>query len=193
MAGAVLEERMHFPFTEKEVDMKTLLLVATLTLAVYVSTTAAQNPTGPQDANGMMAMMKDCPMAIEGTKVTAEDTAKGVALTVTTKTGNVTELRERVQRMLGMHGIAATTEAITGGAKVILTPKDPAQLTEFRKQVRDHVDHMTKNGACQQMHEMMQGMKGMMGGMGGMKLPATKTEPKKEGEVDHNAHHPEAK
>jgi hypothetical protein len=173
--------------------MKTLLLAATLTLALYVGPTAAQNPTGPQDANGMMAMMKDCPMAVEGTEITAEDTANGVALTITTKTGNVTELRERVQRMLGMHGLVAKSEVITGGARVVLTPKDPAQLTEFRKQVRDHVDHMTKNGACRQMHEMMQGMKGMMGGMGGMKPPATKAEPEKENEVDHNAHHPEPK
>ena len=47
MVGAALEGRMHFPFTEKEVDMKTLLLAATLTLAVYVGTTGAQNPTGP--------------------------------------------------------------------------------------------------------------------------------------------------
>jgi hypothetical protein len=183
---------MQFLFSEKEVDMKTLLLAATLTLGIYVGATAAQNPTGPQNNNGMMAMMKDCPMAVEGAAITAEDTANGVALTITTKTGNVTELRDRVQRMLGMHGLAAKSEAIAGGAKVILTPKDPAQLTEFRKQVRDHVDHMT-NGACQQMHEMMQGMKGMMGGMGGMKPPATQTEPKKEGEVDHNAHHPEVK
>jgi hypothetical protein len=191
--GAALEEGMHFLFTEKEVDMKTLLLAATLMLAMYVGTTAAQNPTGPQDVNGMMAMMKDCPMAVEGAEITAQDTANGVALTITTKTGNVNELRERVQRMLGIHGLTAKSEAITGGARVVLTPKDPAQLAEFRKQVRNHVDHMTKNGACQQMDEMMQGMKGMMGGMGGMKPPATKTEPKKEGVVDHNAHHPEAK
>jgi len=176
--------------------MKTLLFAGVLTLAIYATTaTAQQNSPGPQDANGMMAMMKDCPMMVEGAEITAEDTVNGVALTITTKTGNVTELRDRVQRMLGMHGIAAKSEAITGGARVVLTPKDPAQLSEFRKQVRDHVDHMTQNGACQKMHEMMQGMKGMMPGMGGMKsTPATTPEPKKqEAEVDHNAHHPPEK
>jgi hypothetical protein len=153
--------------------MKTLLLAATLALATYVGSAGAQNPAGPQNA-----MMKDCPMAVEGAEITAEDTANGIALTITTQKGNVAELRARVERMLGMHRFAAKSEAIKDGARVVLTPKDPAKLTEFRKQVRDHVAHMTKNGACQQMHEMMQGMKGMMGGMGGM---------------DPNPHHPEAK
>jgi hypothetical protein len=82
-----------------------------------------------------------------------------------------------------------TYEATMEGAKLTLTPRDPAKLAEFRTQVRAHVEKMQK-GECSMMQDMMQGMmKGMMGGMG---KPETKTEPKKD-EVDHSTHHPEEK
>ena len=80
-------------------------------------------------------------------------------------------------------------EAIENGAKLTLTPKDPAKLAEFRAQVRAHVEKMQK-GECSMMQDMMQGM--MKGMMGGMKKTETRPEPKKD-DVDHSSHHPEEK
>src|SRR5262245_29270306 len=124
-----LEWAMLFLRIAREVVMKTLMMVGALLLATYVGTTTAQqSQPEPRDANGMMSMMKDCPMNVEGAEITAEDTTNGVALTITTKSGNINELRERVQRMLDMHGVTAKTEAAPNGARFTLTPKDPAQL-----------------------------------------------------------------
>jgi hypothetical protein len=59
-----------------------------------------------------------------------------------------------------------TYAAIDNGARLTLTPRDPAKLAEFRKEVRAHVERM-QNGDCSMMHDMMQGMMGgMMGGRG---------------------------
>jgi hypothetical protein len=121
-----------------------------------------------------MPMMQDCPMKVTGAEVAVADTADGVAVTFTTKTGNVDELRKRVERMATMHSgsagmpspmmagsmLAGTAKytAIPGGARLTLTPKDPAKLADFRKQVRSHVERMAKEGSCSMMQEMMQGM-----------------------------------
>lgn len=153
---------------------------------------------------GMQGMMS-CPMNLQGTTVAVADTATGVAVSITTKPENVAELRKRIEQMAAMHsGQSASPammqgqmmpgtvkyEAIENGAKLTLTPKDPAKLTEFRAQVRAHVEKMQK-GECSMMQDMMQGMmKGMMGG--GTGKPETKPEPKKD-ETDHSAHHPEEK
>jgi hypothetical protein len=161
--------------------------------AFLASAIAQEKPAEPGNPQEMTSMMKDCPMSVRGVEIAMADITDGVALTITTKTGDVSDLRGRVQRMLAMHGILGKLETIDNGAKVNLTPKDPAELIEFRKQTREHVDRMTKGGGCEQMHQMMQGMaKGMMGGMGPAKsAPEPKSEIKKQDpEVDHNAHHP---
>jgi hypothetical protein len=129
-----------------------------------------------------MSMM-NCPMKLEGTSAKVEDTATGVTVTITTKSENVAELQKRVQQMASMHGASAdrpspammqgqmmpgtvTYAAIDNGARLTLTPRDPAKLAEFRKEVRAHVERM-QNGDCSMMHDMMQGMMGgMMGGRG---------------------------
>ncbi len=113
-----------------------------------------------------------CPMALEGTSVTAEDTSDGVALVFTT-TGDVENLRQRVTMMAEKHNahagdagsgekeaccackacakahmIAATArgENMEGGAKLIFTPTQATQLEDLRKNVREHAAAMTSGG-----------------------------------------------
>jgi hypothetical protein len=170
-----------------KVLMAGLLLIA---LAAF----AAGDPQMPQMQKSQM--MPDCPMNVEGTEIAVADTPDGIAVTLTTKTGNVDELRRRVERMAtmqtrqtdkpstmtgGMMAGVANYEPIPNGARLTLAPKYPAKLSEFRKQVRSHVERMSKEGSCPMMQEMMQGM--MQGKMMG------KT-PKAEPEADHSAHHP---
>jgi hypothetical protein len=184
--------------------------VATLLVLVPVALFAVgmQNtPTGQKPGmpmQGSMQGMMTCPMNLQGTTVVVADTPAGIAVSLTTKPENVTELRKRVEQMAAMHSGESTSQAmmqgqmmpgtvkyepIPEGARLTLTPKDPARLAEFRTQVRAHVEKMQK-GECSMMQDMMQGMmKGMMG-------PAGKTEPKpepKKDDVDHKAHHPEEK
>ena len=146
----------------------------------------------------MQMMMKDCPMTLPGTTMTTSDTESGIAVDFTTQPDNVVELRRRVEHMAAMHsGIAshegmmkdqmipgtAAYEPLENGARLMLTPKDPDKLAEFKNQVRTHVEQMKKGGCS-----MMQGM------MGNMSAPKTepKAEPKTD-ETDHSAHHPEGK
>ena len=51
----------------------------------------------------MQDLRSGCPLAIEGTKVEVTDTADGVALVFTTETGDVADLRQRVEHMAGMY------------------------------------------------------------------------------------------
>jgi hypothetical protein len=163
-------------------------------LLIAMASFVAGHPQTPQMQKSQM--MPDCPMNVQGTEIAAADTPDGIALTFTTKTGNVEELRRRVERMATMHagqadkpsgmsggmmiGIAKY-EPIPNGARLMLTPKDSTKLSEFRKQVRSRVERMTKEGSCPMMQEMMQGM------MQGKMIGAT---PKAEPEVDHSTHHP---
>jgi hypothetical protein len=159
----------------------------------------AQNPPvqpkEPVQMHGMTSgMMTACPTSLEGTSVAVADTGTGVAVTFTTKPENVAELRKRVEQMAAMHAPAAGNsnammqgqmmpgtvkyDSVDNGARLTLTPKDPSKLAEFRKQVRDHVDHMTK-GDCSMMQDMVQGMMHGMGNMGKSKAAEEKPEPAK--------------
>jgi hypothetical protein len=159
---------------------------------VLMLTPAALFATGMQDTQGTarsgMPMMMSCPMTLQGTSVSVADTPTGVAISLTTKTENVAELRQRVQQMATMHGGQLSSEAmkqgqmmpgtikyeeIENGARLTLTPREPAKLDEFRKQVRAHVERMQK-GDCSMMNDMMQGM------MGGMGKPGANPQPKKD-------------
>jgi hypothetical protein len=137
-----------------------------------------------------MSMMMNCPMNLKGTTVAAVDTKDGVAVSFTTNAENVAELRQRVERMAAMHTSPAMSDAmkqgrmmpatvryeqIPNGARLLLTPKDPATLIAFRTQVRAHVERMQK-GDCSMMQDMMQGMmQGMMNrGGAGAQPPAAK-------------------
>jgi hypothetical protein len=105
-----------------------------------------------------------CPLEVSGTQVAATDTSDGAAIAFTT-TGEVANLRQRVHHMAVMHDhmmaegmmkmvpSSARAEDIDGGARIVLTPKDPAQLSELRAHVRDHATMMA-NGRCPMMgHE----------------------------------------
>ena len=148
----------------------TLLLLPAALMAVGFQNT----PTTPNSGMQMRGMgMMACPMNLPGTSVAISDTPTGVALSITTaKPEDVAELRRRAEQMAAMHSVerpsssmmqgqlmAGTVkyEPIEKGAKLTLTPKDPAMLAEFRKQVRTHVEQM-KKGDCSMMQDMMQGM-----------------------------------
>lgn len=113
-----------------------------------------------------------CPMEVPGTQVSVADTQDGVAITFTTS-GEVAQLRQRVHAMAAMHehmmsggmmgsggamgssGMMmvpsdARAEDIQGGARLVLTPKDPAQLAQLRDHVHAHAAQMAR-GDCPMM------------------------------------------
>ena len=118
-----------------------------------------------------MPMMQDCPMSVEGTTLNVTDTRDGVALTFTTKSGDVGELRRKVEKMAKMHdaksssmpmmsgmiSASAKYEEVPDGARLTLIPKKAAELQQLRAQVRDHAEQMNKGG-CRMMHDMNPGM-----------------------------------
>jgi hypothetical protein len=138
----------------------------------------------------MPMMIQNCPTQVSGAEISVLDTKEGIALTITTTTGDVAELRRRVEGMAKMHSteamhgkmmpFTAAYEQVPNGARITLAPKDPQKLQEFRDVVRQHAEQM-KNHDCSMMQGMMQGM------MGGLE----KTEPPPKNEKDdHNTHHP---
>src|SRR5438045_378500 len=79
-------------------------------------------------------MMQACPMSVRGAEVAAADTTDGIALTFTTKTGNVDELRRNVERMVTMHGNPTAQPSAMSGGMMAGTAKyepvpDGARLT----------------------------------------------------------------
>ena len=145
---------------------------------------------------GNMTQPQACPMKVPNSEVTVADTKDGVALNFSAKSKeNITDLRQRVQQMAKMHeamagmpGMAGASgmsmaqshmtpftskfEETSNGARLTLTPKDPAQLQNFRKQVAVHVEHMKKGDCSSMMQEMMQGMMpGMMSTTPGTATP----------------------
>lgn len=162
--------------------MKTIAMLPILMSAVLFATGVQNTENNPKPGMQGMAMM-NCPMKLEGTSVSVADTATGVAISFTTKPENVAELRKRLEQMATMHGTngdrpsaammqgqmmpgTIKSEVIENGTRLTLVPKDPTKLSEFRKQVRAHVEMMQK-GQCSMMEDMMQGMMhGMRGGMG---------------------------
>jgi hypothetical protein len=138
------------------------------------------NSAGQPGGRGMNQMqqmqMMQCPVKLEGVDVAAADVSGGLTVTFTAKPANVAELQRRVESMATMHSAMSSQamqqhmidgtvkyEALPNGARLTLTPKDPAKLKEFREQVRSRVETM-KKGDCSMMGDMMNMMK-MMGGM----------------------------
>ena len=95
-------------------------------------------------------------------------------MTFSTTTGDVAELRRRVEHIENMAEMpamksgmtmmhvrlipgSANYEEVSDGARLTLMPKDPAQLDAFRTQVRERVE-MMKNGDCSKMQDMMKDM-----------------------------------
>ena len=169
--------------------MKRVLTLLLLPAALMAA--GLQNaPTTPGSGMPMRGTAMMCPMNLQGASIAVSDTPTGVALSMTTsKPEDVAELRRRAEQMATMHSVdrpgpammqgqmmpgTVKYEPIEKGAKLTLTPRDPAKLAEFRKQVRAHVEQMQK-GNCSMMQDMMQGMMhGMTGGARG-----TTPDPKK--------------
>lgn len=123
----------------------------------------------PTEEPGHGSTSHECPMQIAGTTVTSSDVQGGVALAFTTQAGDVTELRERVQRMTETHhqhhsggvmGMAPPSSAvpdnIEGGARLIIRPHDPAQLGLLREHARTHAARMSR-GDCPMMSRLGDG------------------------------------
>jgi hypothetical protein len=177
-----------------------LFTVAVATAFTMVAVASTQNqPGSSQPEKSGMSMMQNCPMKVPGADLSVANVENGVTLTITTKSGDVAELRRRSESMAKMHNASSTTEThksmmafsikyeeVPNGARLTLTPKDLAQLEEFRAKVRQHAEQMLK-GDCSMMQGMMQGM------MGGMKTPEPTPRPEvkpKADDTDHSAHHP---
>ena len=171
---------------------KTLIASAAMVSLTMVGTLLfATQPSAPQHGANM-SMMQNCPMKVPGAVVSVADSDNGITLTITTKSDSVAELRSRIQNMVRMHSVPSSAamhsdmmpfsikyEEVANGARLILTPKDPAQLDTFRVKVRQHAEQM-KKGECQM-------MQGMMGGTN----PSTKPDtPPKSDDEDHSEHHP---
>lgn len=143
----------------------------------------AQEGTTGDMGSGKMAGM--CPMAVPDTQVSAADTATGEALAFTTSSPDqVADLRSRVRAMADMHNqhhasgemhghgmgmgsggmgnmpmpppSTAAVEDTDGGARLVVTPNDPAQLAELQSAVRSHAG-MMQQGRCEMMGGMQQG------------------------------------
>ncbi len=140
--------------------MKKLML-----LLLLVAATGAFAVTRQEDKPDML-MRKDCLMDIRGVDVAASDIPNGTAITFTTITANVAELQRRVERMAHMYNLpldrssvpmpdrlipgTAEYERVHKGARLILVPKDQAQLDNFRAQVPERAE-MMRNSVCPRM------------------------------------------
>ncbi len=177
--------------------MKNVLFTVAVaaSLTIFAMGSIQNSQAAPQGETPNRSMMQNCPMKVPGADLVVANVDNGITLTITTKSGDVADLRRRVEGMAKMHSAPANAnthggmmafsvkfEEVPDGARITLTPKDPARLEELRAKVRQHTEQM-KKGDC----SMMQGM------MGGMKNsePVPKPEPKaKPDEADHSAHHP---
>jgi hypothetical protein len=176
----------------------TLLLVAVFLAGAAlimpaIGTAQNQQTVPPQSGmTGMPVMMQSCPMQVTGAEVSILDTKDRIALTITTTSGDVADLRNRVERMANMHSseamhgnmmpFTAAYEEVPNGARLTLVPKDSQKLPEFRNIVRQDAEQM-KNHDC----SMMQGM---MGAMKKTEPPAKPDTTPKSDKDDHSAHHP---
>jgi len=95
--------------------MRNILLTALIGIsAALFATGGAQGQhlqSTPHAMNAMTAM--ECPMKVAGADVSIEDTADGIRLTFTTKSGEVAELRRRVEAMANMlreHAVQMKTD-----------------------------------------------------------------------------------
>jgi hypothetical protein len=152
--------------------MKSVLLAALIVVSLTLAAVAGVQERQAQSSHRMNGMMtRECPMkAAADVDLSIEDTNDGIRLSFTTKSGDVAELRRRVEAMARMHGtseiegmhrnmmpFSAVYEAIPDGARLTLTSKDPLKLEEFRQKVREHAAQM-KKGECAMMESMMHGM-----------------------------------
>lgn len=158
-----------FPDSPEEHAMVTRAWIAAITASILACGGSRKQPSpSPSEApaHGEMTGM-GCPAAVPGTEVSVENTPDGVALSFTS-TNDVAEVRRRTRAMAAMHehmmesgGMmepgemmmvpsSARAEEIDGGARIVLTPTDPAQLAALRAHVHAHANQMA-SGHCRMM------------------------------------------
>jgi hypothetical protein len=138
---------------------------------------AAPPPGQAAAGEGMGAMSGMCPMDVPGAQLSASDTPSGSALTFTTTSPDqVANLRQRVRAMAAMHdqhhatgaggmadahaGMAegmpppskTSVEDVEKGARVDVTPNDPADLQKLQSTVRAHAEQIQQHGCAAMMH-----------------------------------------
>ncbi len=129
------------------------------------------------------SMTPMCPMHVPGVTISAEDTSQGAAIVFTTKQGDVADLRNRVRKMAewhnaqradggmmmggghqghgmkgpGMMPFAATASAedVEGGARLVMVPKNPAELAAVRSHVHEHAMRMARGDCPMAKHQGM--------------------------------------
>ena len=122
----------------------------------------------PNQARAVEPTDSDCPLALPGAQLRSEVTADGVALVFTSSGGDGAELRDRVQHMVDRHNAArppaeapnaagknpppsrAAVEEISGGARVVFTPTDPAKVGLLREHIRVHGKEMAEASCGEQ-------------------------------------------
>jgi hypothetical protein len=104
-------------------------------------------------------------MMMKDTQIAAIDGERDVTITFTTP-GDPASLRAHVREMGAKHDRMgehmkmvpshAAVDDVEHGARIVLTPDDPAQLVALREHVHSHVE-MMKSGTCPMMqgHEHM--------------------------------------
>jgi hypothetical protein len=78
--------------------MKSIIVAVMAGSLIAMAGTAEQ--TAPMGPGRMGMMMEDCPMFLEGADIVTADTADGIVVTITTKSGNVAELQQKVKQMV---------------------------------------------------------------------------------------------
>ena len=150
---------------------------AVLLLAVGCGSNQSEPAKPPPTAP---AQSSSCSMIMKEAQIAATDGEKDVTITFTTQ-GDPAPLRAHVREMGAKHDQMAQGGGMTGGgmgehmkmvpshaavddvdhgARIVLTPDDPAQLVALREHVHSHVE-MMKSGTC----PMMQGQHGPHHGM----------------------------
>jgi hypothetical protein len=118
-----------------------------------------------------MDLDRDCPMTLEGVKVTALPKADGMALAFATRSGSLDELRRRVRwlaaeyearsdALLGMSGAHGSDDAIgrpgivvgvqdiASGAKIVFAGQRQGDIDTMRIELREQTDGMMQLRSC---------------------------------------------
>src|SRR4030095_6227704 len=108
--------RMHSPGRGGARSMRNTLLAILAALSLMTSGMAATETQQAAQNHTDTSMMQSCPMKVRGTDLSIPDGENGVALTLATKSGEVAELRRRVENMAKMHS-ASSNAAMHGNMK----------------------------------------------------------------------------
>jgi hypothetical protein len=119
---------------------------------------AASRPNGRLSAKALAATLA-CPMDVEGTSVTAQDTSDGAAMVFRT-TGDVDALRISVRELAEQHNAhraaggagmppsIATVEDVGGGARLVLTASGEEDVEVLQAMVAQRDEAMAAGGTC---------------------------------------------